>query len=1004
MKNLAILGIGVTTPKVHMTKVHMVLGTPKVFFTGEEKTTGNQGGGEREVRNDTRKKQSTVGIIGRRSGNKHNDKGVQTIIQINPGSNATTSVFRNYFAKNNNGSQRIHSNLVKKGDYQRNICSNKSKFLTNLHATEKEREKATNYRSVNPEPSFRLPFIQNGDRLRNCKSDFDGFMGVFHRYSGCLLPRPNELGVPQISGFQNRKPDFCIPVSPFRSVSSTLGLHQDHQANKIKASHSNDPYFQLPGRLHPLRRNCSSAVRLDEDNVGVTSESRICHKLGKVISKPSPRSGIPRCLLGSEERDIVRSAGEEESNRRSLPCSPEREQRLSTLTGKSCGLAELRSILCSTGKTPSPSDNCLDELKHSLLQQGHSSSSDSSLQKLGQNLDKPRVSVPVCSYEHLASRHINDDRCIIGRLVRSSASSQGPRHLVPRRSAQLNELEGTNGGLLISAEVQVDVEREDCPSPFGQHYNSVLSEETRFAKVRKTTLPHNVDSGILQNEQNHIGSGTSERRDECTGGPRFEIETGFDRMDSRPNNIQSNSGNVPGASSRPFCNPVQRSTQNVCISVSRRSSGRLRCLRPRLGSVEVDLPLSSQECTPSSRPTTTRLQRKRRPPRSILAESELVPHIVESVQIGSVQATESAHPVTNDSTRSNVGRHRVLEPSRLATVVKGFLKDKASDDTISIIKKAHADSSLKQYQSIWGKFLDFLDANSISHDRVGIADVMNFLSYHAIQFKREYRTIAAYKCAVKLPFKLVLGIDFGGTELGLFMRGLFNTKPPRKCAPMPTWYLDILFEYLNSDRFEPLGSKDISIIQQKLLVLLLLATGRRIGEVAHLALKYESAISGNWIRLFWLEGYKPKHCTKDFSPKLPLFNALESEIPTDFKLCPKRAFIIYVSLRKRSISHPSTKDPLWLLDTQGLSKLFKATVFQSRHRVQMMDNISIGPHHMRKLAASYSAVLMGDSRGLERVLMDRMGYKSMKVLKKNYISNVPDLKFKCVVPVGTYSP
>ena len=75
---------------------------------------------------------------------------------------------------------------------------------------------------------------------------------------------------------------------------------------------------------------------------------------------------------------------------------------------------------------------------------------------------------------------------------------------------------------------------------------------------------------------------------------------------------------------------------------------------------------------------------------------------------------------------------------------------------------------------------------------------------------------------------------------------------------MPNWCLDILFEYLNSDRFEPLGHKDVSIVQQKLLVLLLLATDRRIGEVAHLALKYESdsSASGDWIRLFWLEGYK----------------------------------------------------------------------------------------------------------------------------------------------------
>ena len=122
------------------------------------------------------------------------------------------------------------------------------------------------------------------------------------------------------------------------------------------------------------------------------------------------------------------------------------------------------------------------------------------------------------------------------------------------------------------------------------------------------------------------------------------------------------------------------------------------------------------------------------------------------------------------------------------------------------------------------------------------------------------------------------------------MGGLFNTKPPNKCAPMPTWNLDILFDYLNCDRFEPLGSKDITIVQQKLLVLLLLATGRRIGEAAHLSLKYESAISGNWIKLFWLNGFKPKHCTKDFSPNSRCLMrwSLRSQLTSNY--VPNRVF------------------------------------------------------------------------------------------------------------------
>ena len=111
---------------------------------------------------------------------------------------------------------------------------------------------------------------------------------------------------------------------------------------------------------------------------------------------------------------------------------------------------------------------------------------------------------------------------------------------------------------------------------------------------------------------------------------------------------------------------------------------------------------------------------------------------------------------------------------------------------------------------------------------------------------------------------------------------------------MPFWSLNNLFELLNSIRFEPLASKDIEVIREKLLVLILLATGRRIGEVANLSLKYTTLRSGNVIKLCWIPGYRPKHYTQNFQPKPPIFDALESEEPDDLLLCPRRAFLIYV--------------------------------------------------------------------------------------------------------------
>ena len=87
-----------------------------------------------------------------------------------------------------------------------------------------------------------------------------------------------------------------------------------------------------------------------------------------------------------------------------------------------------------------------------------------------------------------------------------------------------------------------------------------------------------------------------------------------------------------------------------------------------------------------------------------------------------------------------------------------------------------------------------------------------------------------------------------------------------------------------------------------------------------------------------------------------------------------------------------------------LTKLFCKVVLHSRLRKNIQAHVTVGPHQVRKLAASYSAVLMGHSKDLERTLMDRMGCSSMMVLKKNYISTVPHLNVSCVLPVGTFKP
>ena len=70
----------------------------------------------------------------------------------------------------------------------------------------------------------------------------------------------------------------------------------------------------------------------------------------------------------------------------------------------------------------------------------------------------------------------------------------------------------------------------------------------------------------------------------------------------------------------------------------------------------------------------------------------------------------------------------------------------------------------------------------------------------------------------------------------------------------------------------------------------------------------------------------------------------------------------------------------------------------------MPRNGDIGPHQVRKLAASYSQIMINKDPALKEKLHVRMGSKGLNVLKSVYIQNVPQLDTRCVIPVGTFHP
>ena len=117
---------------------------------------------------------------------------------------------------------------------------------------------------------------------------------------------------------------------------------------------------------------------------------------------------------------------------------------------------------------------------------------------------------------------------------------------------------------------------------------------------------------------------------------------------------------------------------------------------------------------------------------------------------------------------------------------------------------------------------------------------------------------------------------------------------------MPSWSLNDLLRYLRCGPFEPLEQANWELLTQKTLALFLLASGRRISEIANIS--RDTYKKGNFMYLKWLPAFKAKHYTSDFQPIDPSISVLESD-DSDLLLCPMRAWEIFSMRRARVINH-----------------------------------------------------------------------------------------------------
>ena len=302
----------------------------------------------------------------------------------------------------------------------------------------------------------------------------------------------------------------------------------------------------------------------------------------------------------------------------------------------------------------------------------------------------------------------------------------------------------------------------------------------------------------------------------------------------------------------------------------------------------------------------------------------------------------------------------------------------------------------------------FLSERGLSDVDISIGIVCDFITFHAVSLGRSYRTLSGYRSALRHPLLFAFHVDVNSVASDLFLRGVFNYVPPVRAKVMPRWSLNVLLEFLLSPVFEPLESAPFSRLLQKALCLILLASGRRIGDICFLSRTARPLPSGLGLSLSWVPGYVPKFLSPLFQAASPSIRRLFSGVPRDRLLCPVRAYNILVSrsldlVEDVPLSHRHHRlwvNPRTLLPASkgSLSRWFVNLVIDSRRHCGEFDPVPIGPHQMRKLAASYSSFLGQD----EDAVLRAMGFSSSYVFRKNYVAWVPPLTVPCMLPGGSF--
>ena len=894
----------------------------------------------------------------------------------------------------------VYPRLARGGSDRRACASDSSVLLfKNVHGPQGWRgEEKAYYRPVSFEQENKEERVSNGRFEEGSKNSRSKPLGSEIGSKGRVLPCPHLPRVLEVLCVCPRRKGLLLQSSSLRTNFSPLGILEGSKADKEVITASGYSGDGVLGRLldpGPVLPGVSGPYC---EGHRPSAEAGFQDQLGEVFKSSSKASRVSGRDSRPGNLDLLPSRGQGPNDLALLQKWPEGFSAFKEGFREASRLFQFRSPVFEVGKAVSKAHPGLDEPPHFSISERWLGSNGRLPEGSSDSLGGSRFPALPSANEASSIFKSFDDRCLRLRLGGNSSSRDPSWGLASGMEQSVDKLERIEGYSFIADGFSVKTGGALRKDPFRQQVSLGLYQERRLPCLQSSLGALEGSTALCPVKGDNSLSSSPKGLSERSGRQSFQEHFDKYRMESGQALLREPLQEVGSPSNRSVCYSREQPAPSLRFSLPRSQGSCLRRLQFGLGPLELNFPLSSLSGFGRGNSEAGGLQGRGLFNSSFLANGSLVRLLRQ--EVSGQDSPPRRGLLVPDMFRNNVLPQApfYFQPSRLGSIEQAIRKEGLNDFSVRVLLRCHKKSTIRQYQSVWSKFLAFLSREGILHHKVNVKDVLNFLSFFAEFHNFAYKTLAVYKCALRLPLLFCLGLNLDCELVTYFMRGLFDLNPPPTHGFMPSWDLSDLLLYLRSDEFFPLESISWYRLTQKTLALLLLASGRRISEIA--ALSRDFYKRGSRIFLKWVRGFRAKNHTVDHSPEDPSILEMSRVDDLDLRNCPVRAWKVFLD-RRSLVTNVRDDACLWTLEVKALFTAFKALIRDSRRFVGKPDNIVMVPQQTKKLATSYCIKYFSNAN---KALHKRTGNKVFGTLNRLYIRDVPRLRIPVSLPLGTVPP